>query len=163
MENEDLELLGDEDSEVEELKTIDRYFDQYLKDNPANVKFIEYNLEQSIRGQNVPTIQLVNKFILKALQENATEIRIIPLKSGILVRFNQGSGFYKSFETELPLNLIEPIANIIRLNAGMEKLARNKPVVGKMLLIYHEKRKEVVIHTLPSTYGTSLSLSLKDG
>jgi len=64
---------------------------------------------------------------------------------------------------KLLVNLIEPIANIIRLKAGMEKLARNKPVVGKMLLIYHEKRKEVVIHTLSSTYGTSLSLFLKDG
>jgi hypothetical protein len=46
MKNEDLELLEDEDPEIEELKTVDRYFDECLKDNPTNVKFFEYNLEQ---------------------------------------------------------------------------------------------------------------------
>jgi len=168
LEFEDLELLEDENTEAEELKTIDRYFDQCFKDNPTNVKFSEYNLDQSIQGEQVPTIALVNYIYKKALQENVKEIRVIPLRSEILIRFNQGSGFYKPFEKQTLRDrqtfcVIESIANIIRLNAGMEMLARNKPVVGNMLLIYFGKRKQVVIHTLPSTYGTSLSLSLKDG
>jgi len=162
MKNEDLKLLEDENPEIEELKTIDLYFDECLKDNPINVKFSEYNLDQSMQGENLPTITLVNKFILKALQENAKEIRLIPLQDGILVRFNQGLGFYKPFETNFPVKLIHPIANIIRLNAGMSMLARDKPVIGKMRLIYQDKRREVVIHTFPSTDGESLSLCFKD-
>ena len=174
MENEDLKItinfedlefedLEEEDElEVEDLKTIDQYFDQRLKDSPINVKVSEYNLEQAMQGDNAPTISLANKFLLKAIQENVNEVRIMPLGSEMIVHFNQGEGFYKPFETNFAVKIIHPIVNIIRLNAGMGMLARDKPVIGKMRLIYQDKRKEVVIHTFPSTHGESLSLCFKD-
>jgi len=161
MDNDNRELFEDQSLEQDEVSEIDQYFDKYLTDDPTDLKPGEYNLEESMRRESTPTIQLVNKILLTALQENAKELRIIPLASEILVRSNQGAGFYNLLNTKLPLPLIEPLVNILRLNAGMEKLARNKPVVGKMRLLYQNTVQEAVVRTLPGPHGTSLSLSFR--
>ncbi|BFM38691.1 hypothetical protein [Synechocystis sp. LKSZ1] len=162
MDSENLDFLEDPFLDQEAVSAIDNYFDQLLTDYPTGIKPGEYNLEASMGKDNVPTIQLVNNILFKALQKEAQELRIIPLKREILIRANQGTGFYELLNTKLPVLLIESIVNIIRLNAGMEKLAKNKPVVGKMLLIHKDTVKEVVIRTLPGTHGTSLSLSFQN-
>jgi type II secretory ATPase GspE/PulE/Tfp pilus assembly ATPase PilB-like protein len=151
---------NNEITDLVEFQRVNQYFDEYLPDsvNPRKLnENILYELDELYSSP--PIINIVNRILLKVVQEGVQEVRLIPLKNTISTRFNQGKGFYDGIG-RMPSGIVHSLVNRIRLMANMTLLARNKPVSGKMRLIYQDKTLDFIVHILPSTYGQSLYLFL---
>jgi type II secretory ATPase GspE/PulE/Tfp pilus assembly ATPase PilB-like protein len=169
----------DKQADQTTLKRVDQYFNQCSLAKtkvpksttdypvyPIRLLDPDINLEdawESLRSPPVaPIVEFVNKILSRAIQQRTQEVRLVPLSTRTLIRFNRGNSFYKPFESPFPQVIMGAMANRIRLIAGMTLMARNKPVMGKIRLRFQEDQQEkqsiVIVYTCPSTYGESLML-----
>jgi|GEM_PF-3832963 type II secretory ATPase GspE/PulE/Tfp pilus assembly ATPase PilB-like protein len=175
----------DEQSDRETLKLVDRYFNQCSLTEMTKPSVPDYSvypiraLDPSIDLKDklelrpapvsvAPIVEFVNKMLSMAIHQRTQEVRLVPLSTQTLIRFNRGNGFYKPFQSPFSSVIMGAIGNRIRLIAGMTLMARNKPVMGKIRLrlrdtqdtqdIQEDKQFMVIVYTYPSTYGESLML-----
>lgn len=107
-----------------------------------------------------PIIRLVNSLIMKALDEEASDIHIEPFESGIRVRYRV-DGLLREV-MNLPLRMIYPIVSRIKVIAGMDIAERRVPQDGRIPLKLPDRELDLRVSTMPTLYGEKVVVRVLD-
>jgi len=105
-------------------------------------------------------IQLVNKIIIRAVQEGSSDIHIEPMKGKTPgeVRMRVDGTCRKVFD--IPAALMRPVVARIKVLSNMDIAERRKPQDGKMTVKLKGKPLELRVATLPVISGESAVLRI---
>ena len=103
--------------------------------------------------------EFVDKILLKALQEKASEIYIEPQQEDLRIRFRKDGVLHQAFEP-LPRKIISAVVSRLKLIAGLDIVERRVPQTGYIGRIFEEHNISFWMSTLPSRYGETVVLRL---
>ncbi|NQZ57354.1 MAG: GspE/PulE family protein [Lentisphaeraceae bacterium] len=105
--------------------------------------------------QESKIIQLVNKIIIRAVQEGASDIHIEPMKGKTPgeVRMRVDGICRKVFD--IPATLMRPVVARVKILSNLDIAERRKPQDGKMTVKLKGKPLELRVATLPVVNGES--------
>jgi type II secretory ATPase GspE/PulE/Tfp pilus assembly ATPase PilB-like protein len=108
-------------------------------------------------------IQLVNKIIIRAVQEESSDIHIEPMKGKTPgeVRMRVDGMCRKVFD--IPASLMRPVVARIKVLSNLDIAERRKPQDGKMTVRLRGKPLELRVATLPTISGESAVLRILAG
>ena len=140
--NKDLEGLG--------------YLD--LQDAPDEA---DANLDVS-DAEAAPVIALVNKIMIKALQDGVSDIHIEPQEDNLRVRFRKDGVLREPFTEPFPKKIIPAVTARFKIIAQLDIAERRAPQDGRIRRIYDGRKVDFRVNTLPSRYGEKVVLRILD-
>ncbi|AFZ49885.1 GspE/PulE family protein [Dactylococcopsis salina] len=122
----------------------------------------EADLEKSLGdAQAAPIINVVNRILIKALRDGASDIHIEPQEEYIRVRMRRDGVLQKAFDN-LPIKIAPAIAARFKIIADLDIAERRMPQDGKIRRRYQGRNVDFRMSTLPSRYGEKVVLRILD-
>jgi type IV pilus assembly protein PilB len=116
----------------------------------------------SDEGANqAPVINLVNKILAKALEEDASDIHIEPQENTLRIRFRKDGVLNQAFPP-LPKKIMPAAVARFKIMAELDIAERRLPQDGKIRRIYQGRKVDFRVNTLPSRYGEKVCLRILD-
>ncbi|MCU0535578.1 MAG: Flp pilus assembly complex ATPase component TadA, partial [Hydrococcus sp. Prado102] len=112
-------------------------------------------------ANQAPVINLVNKVLIKALQEKASDIHVEPQEEYLRVRFRKDGVLTQAFEP-LPKKITPAVIARFKIMAELDIAERRLPQDGKIRRIFQERKVDFRVNTLPSRYGEKVCLRILD-
>ncbi|NES85151.1 MAG: type II/IV secretion system protein [Moorea sp. SIO2B7] len=134
----DLEDLELEEAEIEE--------DDLGSENEAN---------------SAPVVKLVNKILLKAIQEECSDIHVEPQEEYIRVRFRKDGVLREAFDP-LPKKIASAVAARFKIMSDLDIAERRLPQDGKIRRKFKGRNVDFRLNMLPSRYGEKACLRILD-
>ncbi|MGD1950891.1 MAG: GspE/PulE family protein [Leptolyngbyaceae cyanobacterium] len=108
-----------------------------------------------------PVVSIVNKLLVKALQENVSSLHLEPQEQGLRIRARK-NGKLKDFLTtgHLPKKLIPAITARLKIMAALDIAERRLPQTGNVRRIFGERDMDIRVNTLPSRFGEAIVLKM---
>ena len=103
-----------------------------------------------------PVVNLVNSFITRAIDINASDLHFEPYQEMYRVRCRI-DGLLKDIDF-LPLHMELPVVSRIKIMAGMDIAEKRRPQDGKISMKFASKDIEIRVSTLPLSRGESVVL-----
>ena len=120
------------------------------------------DLEKSLGdAQGAPIINVVNRILIKALRDDASDIHIEPQEEYIRVRMRRDGVLQKAFDN-LPIKIAPAIAARFKIIAELDIAERRMPQDGKIRRKYQGRNVDFRMSTLPSRYGEKVVLRILD-
>ncbi len=130
-----------------------------LQDAPAD---IDTDLGAAVQdAAAAPVIALVNKILVKALQEKASDIHIEPQEEHLRIRFRKDGVLRKAFE-HLPKQIIPAVTARFKIISDLDIAERRMPQDGRVRRIFEGRKVDFRVSTLPSRYGEKVVLRILD-
>ena len=130
-----------------------------LQDLPDEV---EADLAAAIQDADAaPVIALVNKILVKALQEKVSDIHIEPQEEYLRVRFRKDGVLRQAFDS-LPKQIIPAVTARFKIIADLDIAERRMPQDGRIRRVYEGRKVDFRVNTLPSRYGEKVVLRILD-
>ena len=111
-------------------------------------------------AQDAPVINLVNKILIKALQEGASDIHIEPQEEYLRVRYRRDGVLTQGFS--LPKQIIPAVIARFKIMAELDIAERRLPQDGKIRRLFQSRKVDFRVSTLPSRYGEKVVLRILD-
>lgn len=146
----ELAKLGDVSDIVEDL-------DSQLDDAPEEN---DGDLTSSNDANQAPIIQLVNKILIKAIQEGVSDIHIEPQELLLRVRLRKDGVLQEFFK--LPKHITNAVVARFKIMAELDIAERRLPQDGKIRRIFQGRNVDFRVNTLPSRYGEKVCLRILD-
>ncbi len=159
------------DDQVERQKQLDL---QSKVDVKADLEGLEYldleeptddmdaNLDAALQdAEAAPVIALVNKILVKALQEGVSDIHIEPQEEYLRVRFRKDGVLREAFEP-LPKKIVPAVTARFKIIAELDIAERRMPQDGRIRRIFDGRKVDFRVNTLPSRYGEKVCLRILD-
>ena len=108
-----------------------------------------------------PVIALVNKILVKALQEGTSDIHIEPQEEFLRVRFRK-DGVLKEAFPPLPKKIIPAVTARFKIISDLDIAERRAPQDGRIRRVFQERKVDFRVSTLPSRYGEKVVLRILD-
>jgi type IV pilus assembly protein PilB len=108
-----------------------------------------------------PVIALVNKILVKALQEGASDIHIEPQEEYLRVRFRRDGVLRHAFQN-LPKKIIPAVTARFKIIANLDIAERRLPQDGRIRRVFQDRKVDFRVSTLPSRYGEKVVLRILD-
>ncbi|MCD6238103.1 MAG: Flp pilus assembly complex ATPase component TadA [Thermotogae bacterium] len=108
--------------------------------------------------ENAPIVRLVNRIVLKAIEENASDIHVEPETKGLRIRYRV-DGMLRKY-IELPKNLRSPMVSRIKLMSRMNIAEKRLPQDGRFFLNTKKGKFDFRVSTLPTIYGEKVMLRI---
>lgn len=108
-----------------------------------------------------PIISLVNKILVKALKEGASDIHIEPQEEDLRVRFRKDGVLTQAFP-RLPKHVVTPVIARFKIMADLDIAERRIPQDGKMRGVFQGRKVDFRVNSLPSRYGEKVVLRILD-
>jgi len=122
----------------------------------------DVDLEKSLGdAQAAPIINLVNRILIKALKEEASDIHIEPQEEYVRVRMRRDGVLQQTFDN-LPIKIAPAIAARFKIIAELDIAERRMPQDGKVRRKYKGRNVDFRMSTLPSRYGEKVVLRILD-
>ncbi|NJM88696.1 MAG: type II/IV secretion system protein [Hydrococcus sp. RU_2_2] len=112
-------------------------------------------------ANQAPVINLVNKVLIKALQEKASDIHVEPQEEYLRVRFRKDGVLIQAFEP-LPKKITPAVIARFKIMAELDIAERRLPQDGKIRRMFQERKVDFRVNTLPSRYGEKVCLRILD-
>ncbi|MFP4297253.1 MAG: GspE/PulE family protein [Spirulinaceae cyanobacterium] len=112
-------------------------------------------------AQGAPIIKLVNKILMKALQEGISDIHVEPQEEYLRVRFRKDGVLQQAFE-KLPKKIAGAVAARFKIMAELDIAERRVPQDGKIRRRFQGRNIDFRVSTLPSRYGEKVVLRILD-
>ena len=109
-------------------------------------------------GREAPAVQATNLLILRAVQENASDIHIEPQRDHSRVRYRIDGVLYDV--THLPRSLHPAVVARIKVMAMMDLAQTRLPQDGRIHVRIDSETLDLRVSTSPSTYGEKVVLRL---
>ena len=149
----ELQKSVDVQSDIAGLENLD------LQDAPDDA---EANLDDAARGaSDAPVINLVNKILIKALQEGVSDIHIEPQEEYLRIRFRKDGVLRQAFDP-LPKKIIPAVTARFKIISELDIAERRAPQDGRIRRIFQERKVDFRVNTLPSRYGEKVVLRILD-
>jgi type IV pilus assembly protein PilB len=108
-----------------------------------------------------PVIALVNKILVKALQEKVSDIHIEPQEESLRIRFRKDGVLREAFDP-LPKQIIPAITARFKIISDLDIAERRMPQDGRIRRVYEGRKVDFRVNTLPSRYGEKVVLRILD-
>jgi len=123
---------------------------------------VDFNLDEAIgEAQDAPIINLVNRMLVKALKEEASDIHLEPQEEYLRVRFRKDGVLHQAFEP-LPIRIAPAIAARFKIMANLDIAEKRLPQDGKIRRKYNGRNIDFRVSSLPSRYGEKIVLRILD-
>lgn len=109
---------------------------------------------------DAPLIRLVNSLIMRAVENEASDIHIEPFKSEIRVRYRIDGVLHTVMN--LPRKMIYSVVSRIKIMANMDISERRMPQDGRISLKLPERNLDLRISTMPTVYGEKVVIRILD-
>ncbi|MBV5257620.1 type II/IV secretion system protein [Synechococcus moorigangaii CMS01] len=113
------------------------------------------------QASSAPVIKLVNKILLKALQEGASDIHIEPQENDLRVRFRKDGVLQYAFDP-LPKRIIPAVSARFKIMADLDIAERRSPQDGRIRRVFKGRKVDFRVNSLPSRYGEKIVLRILD-
>ncbi len=121
----------------------------------------EADLTSSVNDANqAPVIALVNKILIKALQDGASDIHVEPQEENLRVRFRKDGVLQEVFN--LPRKITTAVVARFKIMAELDIAERRLPQDGKIRRVYEGRNVDFRVNSLPSRYGEKVCLRILD-
>lgn len=107
--------------------------------------------EEEAAVDEAPVIRLVNSIMIKAFDEEASDIHIEPFKNGIRVRYRV-DGILREV-MNLPRKMLHALVSRIKVMANMDIAERRVPQDGRVPLKLQGRELDLRISTIPTVFG----------
>jgi type IV pilus assembly protein PilB len=149
----DLEAKVDVKSDLEDLE----YLELTEEDEDAEV-----NLDEALEdAEAAPVIALVNKILVKALQDGVSDIHIEPQEEHLRIRFRKDGVLRQAFDP-LPKKIIPAVTARFKIIANLDISERRLPQDGRIRRVFDGRKVDFRVNTLPSRYGEKVVLRILD-
>ncbi|MBW4637771.1 MAG: GspE/PulE family protein [Gloeocapsa sp. UFS-A4-WI-NPMV-4B04] len=130
-----------------------------LKDAPDEM---EADLGAAVQNaEAAPVIALVNKILVKGLQENVSDIHIEPQEEYLRIRFRKDGILRQAFEP-LPKQIIPAVTARFKIIAELDIAERRMPQDGRIRRVFDGRKVDFRVSTLPSRYGEKIVMRILD-
>lgn len=130
-----------------------------LKDAPDET---EADLGAAVQNADAaPVIALVNKILVKGLQENVSDIHIEPQEEYLRIRFRKDGILRQAFEP-LPKQIVPAVTARFKIIADLDIAERRMPQDGRIRRVFDGRKVDFRVSTLPSRYGEKIVMRILD-
>lgn len=112
-------------------------------------------------AEGAPIINLVNKILMKALQDGVSDIHVEPQEEHLRIRFRKDGVLHQAFE-QLPKKIAGAVAARFKIMAELDIAERRLPQDGKIRRVFQGRKVDFRVSTLPSRYGEKVVLRILD-
>jgi type IV pilus assembly protein PilB len=147
----DMESKVDVSSDLEGLESLN------LEDAPDED---DANLDVS-DAEAAPVIALVNKILIKALQEGVSDIHVEPQEESMRIRFRKDGVLREAFEP-FPKKIVPAVTARFKIISDLDISERRLPQDGRIRRIFDGRKIDFRVSTLPSRYGEKVVLRILD-
>lgn len=117
--------------------------------------------EDLLSGTNdAPITRLINALISDAIAKRVSDIHFEPYEQRFVVRFRIDGQLIEVFSQDI--RLAQPITSRIKIISRLDIAERRKPQDGRISLSLGNKKIDVRVSTLPSSYGERMVLRILD-
>ena len=156
------------DEQVEKQKLIDIEKSVDVKSELENLDLqlapedIDADLGAAVQdAAAAPIIALVNKILVKALQEKVSDIHVEPQEENLRIRFRKDGVLRKAFEP-LPKQIVAAVTARLKIIAELDIAERRMPQDGRIRRMFEGRKVDFRVSTLPSRYGEKVVLRILD-
>ena len=112
-------------------------------------------------ASDAPIIKLVNGILVKAVQDQVSDIHIEPYERTMQVRYRKDGSLFKSMN--LPLTIKNAITARVKILAGLDITERRVPQDGRIKMRMGKNRAvDFRVSSLPTLFGESVVLRILD-
>lgn len=123
---------------------------------------IDANLDAALQdAEAAPVIALVNKILVKALQEGVSDIHVEPQEEDLRIRFRKDGVLREAFD-RLPKKIIPAVTARFKIISNLDIAERRMPQDGRIRRIYDGRKVDFRVNTLPSRFGEKVCLRILD-
>ncbi len=134
----------------------------YRDDSLAEVVDNESDLGEALKDAGAaPIIALVNKIMVKALQEGASDIHIEPQEEFLRVRFRK-DGVLKEALPRMPKKIVPAVIARFKIISDLKIDERRLPQDGRVRRVFQGRKVDFRVSTLPSRCGEKVVLRILD-
>ncbi|MBT9312904.1 GspE/PulE family protein [Leptothoe kymatousa] len=108
-----------------------------------------------------PVIALVNKILVKALQEGASDIHVEPQEEFLRIRFRRDGVLRQAFQ-KLPKKIIPAVTARLKIISELDIAERRVPQDGRIRRVFQGRKVDFRVSTIPSRYGEKVVLRILD-
>ncbi|MGB9792534.1 MAG: type II secretion system ATPase GspE [Thermacetogeniaceae bacterium] len=157
--------------EVEVVKTTEKEIDELIEKRfgPTVVEdaFIEFEEEsngdetprvEDKAAVDAPVIRLVNSLLLRAIEENASDIHIEPFEDHVLVRFRV-DGMLRHV-TRIPRRMSNAVVSRVKVMANLDIAERRLPQDGRIPLKLLHYDIDLRVSTVPTIFGEKVVIRI---
>lgn len=108
-----------------------------------------------------PVIALVNKILVKALQDGVSDIHIEPQEEFLRVRFRKDGVLREAFP-KLPSKITPSVVARFKIISELDIAERRLPQDGRIRRVFQKRKIDFRVNTLPSRYGEKVVLRILD-
>ncbi|MFB2835241.1 GspE/PulE family protein [Floridanema evergladense] len=127
-----------------------------LEDAPEEGEDLKEGEESS-----APIINLVNRILIKALQEGASDIHVEPQEETLRVRFRKDGVLQQAFDP-LPKQIIPAVTARFKVISDLDIAERRQAQDGRIRRMFNGRKIDFRVSTLPSRYGEKVVLRILD-
>lgn len=114
-------------------------------------------------AEAAPVIALVNKILVRALQEGVSDIHVEPQEEALRIRFRKDGVLQEVFaDQKLPKKIIPAVTSRFKIIASLDIAERRLPQDGRIRRIFDGRKVDFRVNTLPSRYGEKVCLRILD-
>jgi len=122
---------------------------------------VEADLDSSWNdASGASVINMVNKIMAKALQEDVSDIHVEPQEDSLRIRFRKDGVLHQAFD--LPKKISAAISARFKIMADLDIAERRLPQDGKIRRMFQGRKVDFRVSTLPSRYGEKVVLRILD-
>jgi type IV pilus assembly protein PilB len=112
-------------------------------------------------ANSAPIVKLVNKFLLKAIQEGASDIHVEPQEEFLRVRYRKDGVLREAFE-RFPKKIAVAVAARLKIMASLDIAERRLPQDGRIRRMFQGRAVDFRVNSLPSRYGEKVCMRILD-
>ncbi|MBW1800090.1 MAG: type IV-A pilus assembly ATPase PilB [Deltaproteobacteria bacterium] len=117
--------------------------------------------DDEFSAADAPIIKLVNGILVKAVQDEVSDIHIEPFERSLQVRYRLDGSLYKTMN--LPLSIKNALVSRVKILSGLDISERRVPQDGRIKLRLGKKRKvDFRVSTLPTLFGEGIVMRILD-
>ncbi|NER82829.1 MAG: type II/IV secretion system protein, partial [Leptolyngbya sp. SIO1D8] len=122
----------------------------------------EADLNEAVQDAGAaPVIALVNKILVKALQEGVSDIHVEPQEESLRIRFRRDGVLHEAFP-KLPKKILPAVTARFKIIAELDIAERRLPQDGRIRRVFQGRKIDFRVSTLPSRYGEKVVLRILD-
>ncbi|MGD1849586.1 MAG: GspE/PulE family protein, partial [Cyanophyceae cyanobacterium] len=107
-----------------------------------------------------PIINLVNKVLIKALQEGVSDIHVEPQEEDMRIRFRKDGVLQEVFR--LPKKVVPAVTSRFKIIANLDIAERRNAQDGRIRRVFEGRKVDFRVNSLPSRYGEKIVLRILD-
>lgn len=108
-----------------------------------------------------PVIALVNKVLVKALQEGVSDIHVEPQEESLRIRFRRDGVLREAFQ-RFPKKIVPAVTARFKIIADLDIAERRIPQDGRIRRMFQGRKIDFRVSTIPSRYGEKVVLRILD-